>query len=98
MNQALIFTLAGVMSAFGNEFAKNSTRPVARFPTRSAIIGLLAGLQGIDRADEESLMNLHNNLIDIEVAIIESGKIFTDYHTITTKGTKLTSRDRKSVV
>lgn len=57
MTEFLVLRLDGVMQAWGDHTYEDF-RPVAGFPTRSGLLGLLAACLGIDRADTARLMQL----------------------------------------
>ena len=80
----LVFRLYGPLASWG-EAAVGETRPSASYPTRSAIIGLLAAALGVRRSDQ----NLQDELRDqVLVAIKQytSGVLLKDYHTAQVPG------------
>lgn len=76
----LIFDMYGPLSAFG-DIAMGDYRPTFPHPTKSAIIGLVAGCLGIDREEESKLLELHNDL-GIAILVFDTGTLLRDYHTI----------------
>jgi CRISPR system Cascade subunit CasD len=76
-------------------------RRVNHFPTRSAIIGMLAAAMGIERSEHQKLHQLSQRLA-IAVQVNNAGEKITDYHTVQNfrspqgkiqKGTKPTYRE-----
>ena len=69
-------------------------REAGEFPSRAAVLGIIAAAMGIPRADDR-LLDLHDAL-RIHVATIRSGRVLRDFHTVETREGKprtLTSRD-----
>jgi CRISPR system Cascade subunit CasD len=88
------------MSAYGLQ-TFDVHRKVNHFPTRSAIVGLLAAALGITRENHESLYRLSEKLI-VAVQVNQTGEKLIDYHTVLNfrsplgkiqKGTKPTYRE-----
>jgi len=80
MREYLIFRLYGSMAAWG-DIAVGDTRLSHTHPTKSAVIGLIAGALGITRDDEEA----HNRMskgYGFAVRMDDAGVHLTDYHTI----------------
>lgn len=77
--QALVFTLAAPMMAFG-EIAVDERRGTAPRPTRSAMLGLLAAALGLERADprQQTLADGY----DMAVRTDRAGRPLADYHTV----------------
>lgn len=76
-------------------------RRVNHFPTRSAIVGLLAAALGITRKEQQALYELSEN-VTIAVQVNQAGEKMIDYHTVQhfrspdgkiQKGTKPTYRE-----
>jgi CRISPR system Cascade subunit CasD len=76
-------------------------RRVNHFPTRSAIVGLLAAALGISRTDQQALYELSEQ-ITTAVQVNQAGEKMMDYHTVQNfrspegkiqKGTKPTYRE-----
>jgi len=68
------------MSAYGLQ-TFDVHRKVNHFPTRSAIIGLLAAALGITRKEQSALYELSENLT-IAVQVNNAGEKMMDYHTV----------------
>lgn len=69
-------------------------REAGEFPSRSAVIGMIAAAMGIPRGDQR-LVNVHDAL-QVHVATVRSGSILRDFHTVETRvgfSRTLTSRD-----
>lgn len=77
--QALVFTLAAPMMAFG-EIAVDERRGTAPRPTRSAVLGLLAAALGLERADPRQRPFADG--YDIAVRTDRAGRVLADYHTV----------------
>ncbi|MFA6037409.1 MAG: type I-E CRISPR-associated protein Cas5/CasD [Legionellales bacterium] len=77
--QYLVFQLYGPMVSWGN-IAVGGTRPSHAYPTKSAVLGLLAAAQGISRHEEEQLQMLEKD-ISFAVQIDSQGQLMIDYHT-----------------
>ena len=56
-------------------------RRANHFPTRSAIIGLLAAAMGITRKEQGALNKLSEN-VDVAVQVNQAGEKIVDYHTV----------------
>ena len=78
----LLFTLYAPLGAFG-EVAVGERRMGWARPGRSAILGLLAAAQGIDRADEAAHRELETGL-HLAIRTDAPGRPFIDYHTAQT--------------
>ena len=90
----LVFTLYAPMGAFG-EIAVGERRMSWARPARSAILGLVAAAQGIERADENSHRRLESGLY-YAVRTDVPGRPLIDYHTAQTprarKGRRFATR------
>ena len=75
----LVFQLYGPMVSWGGPAAEY--RPTDRYPTRSAVIGLIAGALGIRRQDSDKLHEL-DVAVNIAVEVWSEGTLLRDYHTI----------------
>ena len=80
--QFLLFTLYAPMGSFG-EIAVGERRMGWARPARSAVLGLVAGSLGIERADENAQRDLQAALF-YAVRTDAVGRPFTDYHTAQT--------------
>ena len=78
----LVFTLYAPMGAFG-EIAVGERRMSWARPGRSAILGLVAAAQGIERASEDAHQRLESGLY-YAVRIDAPGRPLIDYHTTQT--------------
>lgn len=78
----LLFTLYAPMASFG-EIAVGERRMSWARPGRSAVLGLVAAAQGIDRADEDAHQQLEAGLY-YAVRVDAPGLPFIDYHTAQT--------------
>ncbi|AMC33242.1 type I-E CRISPR-associated protein Cas5/CasD [Janthinobacterium sp. B9-8] len=95
MSQYLVFRLYGAMASFG-EIAVGELRHSAVYPSRSALLGLLAAALGIPRSDEAGQQALINGY-RFGVKLIASGTPLRDYHTVQSPAIskKITYRTRK---
>jgi len=69
-------------------------REAGEFPSRSAVIGMIAAAMGIPRGDQR-LVDVHDSL-QTHVASIRQGRVMRDFHTVETRvgsSRTLTSRD-----
>ena len=78
----LLFTLYAPMGSFG-EIAVGERRMSWARPGRSAVLGLIAAAQGIERADEAAHQRLETGL-HYAVRTDAPGRPFIDYHTAQT--------------
>lgn len=79
MTAYLLFTLAAPIASFGT-VAVGERRPTWDRPSKSQIIGLVAGCLGIERCEEEKHQALVAAL-GFAVRIDDPGQLATDYHT-----------------
>lgn len=77
--ETLVFRLYGAMASWG-EIAVGEHRHTANYPSKSAIIGLLAAALGIKRDDEEKQNQLQQGYT-LAVEVLSSGQLLRDYHT-----------------
>ncbi len=82
MTHYLTFQLHGMLSAFGL-VALGESRLSAQYPSRSAVLGLLAGCLGVRRGEEERLRALTGGY-GVAVRVDDPGTPLLDYHTIQT--------------
>jgi CRISPR system Cascade subunit CasD len=75
----LLFTLAAPIASFGT-VAVGERRPTWDRPSKSQIIGLVAGCLGIERIEEERQREVAATL-GFAVRIDDPGQLATDYHT-----------------
>jgi CRISPR system Cascade subunit CasD len=79
MTEYLIFTLAAPIASFG-AVAVGERRPTWDRPSKSQVLGLVAGALGIERGEEARHLDLAQTL-SLAVRIDSAGTIQTDYHT-----------------
>lgn len=82
MSEFLIFRLYAPLVSWGDT-AVGGTRPSADHPTRSAILGLIAGALGLRREDEQAQRDL-DNALGLAIYAWSTGRLLRDYHTIQT--------------
>jgi CRISPR-associated protein Cas5/CasD, subtype I-E/ECOLI len=80
MKRYLLFRLFGPMTAWG-DIAVGERRHVFPQPTKSAILGLVAGALGLRRTDAEELASLHGSY-GFASRVDGPGILLTDFHTI----------------
>ncbi|MBD3242308.1 MAG: type I-E CRISPR-associated protein Cas5/CasD, partial [Chitinivibrionales bacterium] len=76
----VVFQLHGLLASWG-EIAVGENRPTSDHPSRSALLGLIAGAMGIRRADEQQHAIL-SRALSFAVAVVEGGTLVRDYHTV----------------
>lgn len=88
MKSYLILRLAGPMQAWGQPTFEG-TRPTARFPTRSGLLGLLGACLGIKRDDRSALQTLSDSVrfaVRCDQSSVDGRAILVsglrDYHTV----------------
>jgi CRISPR system Cascade subunit CasD len=79
MRNYLLFRLYGPLAAWG-DIAVGEYRPTFAYPSKSAIIGLLAAALGIRRDEEERQANLVA-AVSFAVRVDAMGVLLRDYHT-----------------
>lgn len=79
MGKYLVFHIYGPMSSWGDT-AVGEYRPTFSHPSKSAIVGLVAGALGIKRTDEGRLRVLSEQL-GFGVLVLSPGTLLRDYHT-----------------
>ena len=80
MTNYLIFRLYGPMASWGDT-AVGEVRPSYPYPSKSAVMGLIAAALGIERDEEGKLLRLAKEY-SFAVRVDISGIPLTDYHTI----------------
>ena len=75
----LLFRLYGNLASWG-EIAVGESRHSANYPSKSAILGLLAAALGIQREDEAQQQTLQTGY-QIAVEVFSGGQLLRDYHT-----------------
>jgi len=75
----LLFRLYGPMASWG-EIAVGQTRHTANYPSKSAIIGLIAAALGLKRNDSEKQLQIQQGYA-LAVEVCAQGSLMRDYHT-----------------
>ena len=75
--------LKGPMQSYGDT-GFGPLREAGAFPSRSAVLGIVAAAQGLRRNDEK-LLRLHRAL-RIHVLTLKPGQVHVDYHTVEPNG------------
>ncbi|MDA3939067.1 MAG: type I-E CRISPR-associated protein Cas5/CasD [Spirochaetia bacterium] len=76
----LLFQIYAPLVSWG-EIAVGGERQSSRYPSKSAIIGLVSASLGIKRDEEDRLNSLSNNL-GVAVQLYSGGSILKDFHTV----------------
>ncbi|MBX9684726.1 MAG: type I-E CRISPR-associated protein Cas5/CasD [Hyphomicrobium sp.] len=79
MKEYLVFTLAAPLASFG-AVAVGERRPTWDRPSKSQVLGLIAGALGIERTEETRQNELAASL-GFAVRVDSAGTVQTDYHT-----------------
>lgn len=90
--KTLTIKLAGPLQSYGNQ-ATFERRTTYHYPSKSAVIGMIAASLGY-RRDNPKILEL--NVLNIAVRIDQQGRTMTDFHTVRpqkSKTSKLTYRD-----
>lgn len=80
MEEFLIFTLFGPVVSWG-DIAVGEYRPSFSHPSKSAVLGLVAGSLGIERNDDKAHQRLEKSL-GFGLRVESIGKLLRDYHTV----------------
>ncbi|MCD1147299.1 type I-E CRISPR-associated protein Cas5/CasD [Peptoniphilus sp. KCTC 25270] len=75
--KTILLKFAGPLQSWGTG-SHFETRHTDYYPSKSAVIGLIAGSMGIRREEEERLEELRN--LDFALRIDQQGQILRDYH------------------
>ncbi len=75
----LLFRLYGPLASWG-EIAVGATKHTASYPSKSAIVGLMAAALGIKRSDVDSQQQMQQGYA-IAVEVYSQGSLLRDYHT-----------------
>jgi CRISPR system Cascade subunit CasD len=81
MKYYLLFRLYGALSSWG-DIAVGDVRPSYRYPSKSAIIGLIAAALGMERDEHEEQAELAKLIFSVRVDVM--GSPIEDYHTVQT--------------
>lgn len=76
--KTILLKLAGPLQSWGTD-SHFETRKTDRYPSKSAVIGILAASFGYRRDEDQKIVKL--NEIDFAVRIDQPGRILRDYHT-----------------
>lgn len=76
----LLFRLYGPLASWG-EIAVGESRHTAAYPSKSALIGLLAAALGIRRDEEQKQQSLAEGY-QFAVKVLSTGQLLRDYHTV----------------
>jgi CRISPR system Cascade subunit CasD len=76
--KTILLKLAGPLQSWGTT-SHFETRQTDRYPSKSAVIGLIAACLGYRRDNDEEISKLNN--LDFAVRIDQAGQLLRDYHT-----------------
>lgn len=79
MSEFLVFQLYGPMASWG-DVAVGEYRPTMNYPSKSAVLGLVAAALGVRRHEDDKHQALHNGY-GFSVCVLGSGELLRDYHT-----------------
>ncbi len=79
MKEFLVFQLYGPMASWG-DVAVGEYRPTMNYPSKSAVLGLLAAALGIRRHEDDKHTALHIGY-GFAVCVLGAGELLRDYHT-----------------
>lgn len=98
MDRYLGFRLYGTMASWGT-IAVGEERQTWSYPTKSAIVGLVAAGLGVRRRDWKRQRELAEAL-ELTVVVMESGMLLRDYHTVqvSPQRRKIRYRTRKAAL
>jgi len=91
MRDYLLFTLHGALASWG-DIAVGDIRPSYRYPSKSAIIGLIAAALGVRRQEHDKQTELAK--LDFSVRIDGVGIPIDDYHTVQAPSEQAIKHDR----
>ena len=91
MKDFLLFRLYGALASWG-DIAVGEIRPSYRYPSKSAVIGLLAAALGFERDESEKQIELAKLLFSVRIDAL--GSPIDDYHTIQTPSAQAIKNDR----
>lgn len=77
--ELLLFRLYGSLASWG-EIAVGESRHTANYPSKSAILGLIAAALGIERSNEAMQNCLQQGYV-LAVEVLSTGQLLRDYHT-----------------
>lgn len=74
----LLLKLAGPLQSYGTD-SHFETRQTGRYPSKSAVIGMISASMGLKRHQDKEIQAL--NQLDFAVRVDQPGKILRDFHT-----------------
>lgn len=78
--KTMLLKLAGPLQSWGLD-SRFETRSTNRYPTKSAIIGMIAASLGYSRDEDQNIQRL--NKLDFAVRVDQPGRLLRDYHIAT---------------
>lgn len=91
MNDYLIFRLYGALASWG-DIAVGVVRPSYRYPSKSAVIGLIAAALGVEREEHDKQSELAKLIFSVRVDV--TGSPIEDYHTVQAPSEQSIKNDR----
>lgn len=91
MNDYLVFRLYGALASWG-DIAVGVVRPSYRYPSKSAVIGLIAAALGVERDEHDKQSELAKLIFSVRVDVM--GSPIEDYHTVQAPSEQAIKNDR----
>ena len=91
MKDYLLFRLYGALSSWG-DIAVGDIRPSYRYPSKSAVIGILAAALGVERNTHDKQSELAKLMLSVRIDAM--GSPIEDYHTVQTPSEQAIKHDR----
>jgi CRISPR system Cascade subunit CasD len=91
MNDYLIFRLYGALASWG-DIAVGVVRSSYRYPSKSAVIGLIAAALGVERDEHDKQTELAKLIFSVRVDV--AGSPIEDYHTVQAPSEQSIKNDR----
>jgi CRISPR system Cascade subunit CasD len=91
MRDYLLFRLHGALASWG-DIAVGDIRPSYRYPSKSAVVGLIAAALGVERDDHNKQSEIAK--LNFSVRIDRAGVPIDDYHTVQAPSEQAIKHDR----
>ena len=91
MKDYLLFRLYGALSSWG-DIAVGVVRPSYRYPSKSAVIGLIAAALGVERDEHDKQSELAKLIFSVRLDVM--GSPIEDYHTVQAPSEQAIKNDR----
>lgn len=97
MMRLLLLRIEAPFAAWGAAGAASERRPAWDEPSKSGVLGLVAGALGIDRSEAQALDALHGGY-DFAVQTMRAPRLLVDYHTVQTVPQARKAATRKAML